>query len=90
MSIFKHYKTHYDKAQQEEFSLQNFLNLCRENKMAYVSVSERLLKAIGKPEMIDTSKEPSLSRIFSNRVIERYPVFKDFYGIPPCQNSCHP
>ena len=81
MSIFQHYQNHYDEAQEEELSLQDFLNLCREDKMAYANASERLLKAIGKPEMVDTSQEPMLSRIFSNRVIERYPAFKDFFGM---------
>ena len=37
--------------------------------------------AIGEPEMIDTSTDPTLSRIFSNRVIARYPAFSDFYGM---------
>ena len=81
MSIFKHYQSRYEEAQQEEFSLQEFLDICRENKMAYASAAERLLQAIGEPEMIDTSAEPRLSRIFSNRVIARYPAFKDFYGM---------
>jgi serine protein kinase len=37
--------------------------------------------AIGDPELIDTSLEPRLSRIFSNKVIKRYPAFNDFYGM---------
>jgi serine protein kinase len=81
MSIFQHYQSRYEQAQQEEFSLQEFLDICRKDKFAYASAAERLLKAIGKPKMIDTSHEPSLSRIFSNRVLARYPVFKDFYGM---------
>jgi serine protein kinase len=81
MSIFEHYQSRYDEAQQEEFTLQEFLNICREDKLAYASAPERLLRAIGEPEMVDTSTEPALSRIFSNRVIARYPAFKDFYGM---------
>ena len=81
MSIFQHYQTRYEQAQEEEFSLQEFLTICKEDNLAYASASERLLKAIGEPEMVDTSSEPALSRIFSNRVIKRYPAFADFYGM---------
>lgn len=37
--------------------------------------------AIGDPVMIDTAQEPPLSRLFSNRVITRYPAFEEFYGM---------
>src|SRR5690606_9552073 len=39
----------------------------------------RLLTAIGTPQEIDTHLDPKLSRVFSNRVIMRYPAFADFY-----------
>ena len=81
MSIFQHYQSRYEQAQEEELSLQEFLTLCKNDKFAYASAAERLLKAIGEPEMVDTSTEPTLSRIFSNRVLARYPAFKDFYGM---------
>ena len=81
MSIFQHYQSRYDEAQEERFSIQEFLDLCRQDKQAYASASERLLKAIGEPEMIDTATVPRLSRLFSNRVIARYPAFSDFYGM---------
>ena len=31
--------------------------------------------------MVDTAQEPRLSRIFSNRVMGRYPAFEEFYGM---------
>ena len=37
--------------------------------------------AIGEPELVDTSKDPRLSRIFSNKMIRRYPAFDEFYGL---------
>ena len=49
--------------------------------MAYANSAERLLQAIGEPEMIDTSNDPALSRLFSNRIIARYPAFSEFYGM---------
>ncbi|TCN80860.1 PrkA family serine protein kinase [Shewanella fodinae] len=81
MGIFEHYQQRYEKKLEEEFTLQEFLDLCKKDRTAYASAAERLLIAIGEPEVIDTSKNPVLSRIFSNRVISRYPAFKDFFGM---------
>ncbi|WP_261835302.1 PrkA family serine protein kinase [Vibrio ishigakensis] len=81
MSIFDHFQARYEASKEEELSIQEFLTLCREDKMAYANSAERLLHAIGEPELIDTAQDPRLSRIFSNRVIARYDTFKDFYGM---------
>jgi len=81
MSIFDHYRQRYEEAKDEELSLKEFLAICRDDRSAYVNAAERLLMAIGEPEMIDTAQDPSLSRLFSNRVISRYETFKDFYGM---------
>ncbi|GHA38362.1 PrkA family serine protein kinase [Photobacterium aphoticum] len=81
MSIFDHYRQRYEEAKDEELSLQEFLDICRNDRSAYVNAAERLLMAIGEPEMIDTAQDPRLSRLFSNRVISRYKTFEDFYGM---------
>ncbi|MGC9458555.1 MULTISPECIES: PrkA family serine protein kinase [Vibrio] len=81
MSIFDHFQARYEAAKDEELSLQEFLSLCKEDKSAYANAAERLLLAIGEPEVIDTALDPTLSRIFSNRVISRYKTFEDFYGM---------
>ena len=81
MSIFDHYQSRYEAAKEEELSLQDFLALCKDDKSAYANAAERLLLAIGEPEIIDTAQDPWLSRIFSNRVISRYKEFEDFYGM---------
>ncbi|MGR5332533.1 PrkA family serine protein kinase [Photobacterium damselae] len=81
MSIFDHYRQRYEEAKDEELSLQEFLDICREDRSAYVNAAERLLMAIGEPEMIDTALDPRLSRLFSNRVIARYKTFEEFYGM---------
>jgi serine protein kinase len=49
--------------------------------MAYASASERMLAAIGEPEIVDTSHDSRLGRIFMNRSIRVYPSFADFYGM---------
>ncbi|MBA4501389.1 PrkA family serine protein kinase [Marinobacterium marinum] len=81
MSIFDHYKARYSSIQQEEMSLQEYLNLCKETPEVYANAAERMLKAIGEPEVVDTARDPRLSRIFSNKVIKRYPAFNEFYGM---------
>ena len=81
MDIFHHYQQRYDLHKEEEFSINEFLEVCKQDSAAYASAAERLLLAIGQAEMLDTSKDPSLSRIFSNRVIARYPAFSEFYGM---------
>ncbi|MBU3022349.1 PrkA family serine protein kinase [Aestuariibacter sp. A3R04] len=81
MGIFEHYQQRYEERQQEEFTIQEFLDICKTDPSAYANSAERLLQAIGEPEMIDTSTDPALSRIFSNRVIARYPAFHEFYGM---------
>ncbi|WP_335901285.1 PrkA family serine protein kinase [Shewanella algae] len=81
MGIFEHYQQRYEKKLDEEYTLQEFLEICKQDRSAYASAAERLLIAIGEPEVVDTSKNQVLSRIFSNRLISRYPAFKDFYGM---------
>lgn len=81
MTIFTHYRNRYTSGLKEEYSVQEYLALCRDDPSTYASAAERLLMAIGEPELIDTSRDPRLSRIFSNKVIKRYQTFKEFYGM---------
>ena len=81
MSLFQHFKNRYDSTQQEEMTLQNYLDLCKKDKSVYASAAKRMLMAIGEPELIDTSTDARLSRIFSNKVIKRYPKFAEFFGM---------
>ena len=66
---------------EEDLSLDEYLELCKTDPSAYANPAERLLMAIGEPEMIDTRHDPVLSRIFSNKVIQHYSVFNEFYGM---------
>ncbi len=81
MSIFNHYQDRYKATQEEVISLQDYLQLCKEDPSVYASASERMLLAIGEPELVDTSSDSRLSRIFSNKIIKRYPAFNEFYGM---------
>ena len=81
MSILQHFKDRYAQLQEEEYSLEEYLEICKNDPAAYATAAERMLLAIGEPEFIDTSRDPRLSRIFSNKVIKRYPEFSEFYGM---------
>lgn len=61
MNIFDHYRQRYEAAKDEEFTLQDFLTICRQDRSAYANAAERLLMAIGEPNMVDTAQEPRLS-----------------------------
>ena len=58
MNIFDHYRQRYEAAKDEEFTLQEFLTICRQDRSAYANAAERLLMAIGEPNMVDTALEP--------------------------------
>jgi len=81
MSVFSRFQERYRDTQEEVMSLQDFLELCKQDPTVYASAAERMLMAIGEPEIVDTSKDLRLSRIFSNKVIKRYPAFSEFYGM---------
>ncbi len=81
MSIFQQYLSRYTETSEQEYSLDQFLELCRENPSTYATASERMLRAIGEPEIVDTRQDTRLSRIFSNKIIKVYPAFRDFYGM---------
>jgi len=84
MTIFNHYRERYISTQQEELSIQEYLDLCKQDRSVYATAAERMLMAIGEPELVDTSLDPRLSRIFSNKIIKRYQAFHEFYGMEEC------
>ncbi|MBT3535713.1 MAG: PrkA family serine protein kinase, partial [Rhodospirillaceae bacterium] len=83
MNVFQAFTDEYHRQAAEELSLQDYLQGCREDPMMYASAAERMIAAIGDEELLDTSTDPRLGRIFLNRTIKRYPAFKDFYGMEP-------
>ncbi len=79
--ILSNYAKRYERTKEEEYSLSEYLDICKKDKLAYASASERMLAAIGEPELVDTRHDQRLSRIFSNKIVKVYPAFKDFYGM---------
>lgn len=81
MKIFDNYTARYERTREEEYSLQEYLDICKRDKLAFASAAERILAAIGEPEMVDTRHDPRRSRIFANKIIKIYPAFREFYGM---------
>jgi len=81
--LFKAFARSYETRREQEMSLQEYLEGCRTDTMMYASAAERLLTAIGEPDVIDTAKhkDQRLGRIFGNKTICVYPKFADFYGM---------
>lgn len=81
MSIIDKYKQAYESKTDNVMSMEQFLKAAAKDRTMYASPAERLLKAIGKPKRVDSSKDPRQSRLFGNRVINVYDAFSDFYGL---------
>src|ERR1700750_979711 len=79
--IFSVYARTFEANREAEMSLAEYLEACKTDPLVYSTATERLLAAIGEPEMVDTSKDPRLGRIFMNRTIRVYPAFSEFYGM---------
>jgi serine protein kinase len=80
MDVFARYAEAYDLTKVEEMLLQDYLLGCRDDASMRATTAERMVAAIGEPELVDTSHDQRLGRIFLNRTIKRYKAFADLYG----------
>ena len=81
MNAISNFAARYERTREEELSLEDYLAECKRNPLAYATASERMLKAIGEAQQVDTRNDQRLSRLFANKVIKRYPAFAEFYGM---------
>ena len=81
MDVISSFTARYERTREEVLSLEEYLDACKRDPLAYATAAERMLKAIGEPELLDTRNDSRLSRIFANKVIKIYPAFKEFYGM---------
>ncbi len=79
--LFSRSQQSYESQRQQEMPLLEYLELCRRDPIAYASAAERLVAAIGEPQVVDTAKDARLGRIFMNRTIKIYPAFAEFFGM---------
>ncbi len=68
MNIFDHYRQRYEAAKDEEFTLQEFsYHLSARSQCLCQCGQERLLMAIGEPNMVDTALEtPAFPSLFES------------------------
>lgn len=66
---------------EEEMSLMEYLERAKSDSMVWARAAERMLHAIGEPEIVETRNDPRLSRIFQNKPVRIYKEFADFYGM---------
>ena len=81
MDVISSFTARYERSREEEMSLEDYLAECKRNPLAYATAAERMLKAIGEPQAVDTRNDPRLSRLFANKIIKIYPAFAEFYGM---------
>ncbi len=81
LDVFDAFTRAYAREKFETMSLRDYLLAARDNPMMYASPAERMIAAIGEPELLDTSRDTRLSRMFFNRTIKRYRAFEGFFGM---------
>ena len=81
MDIYARFAETYKHTKVEELIVQDYLLGCRDNPAMRATAAERMMAAIGEPELIDTSQDQRLGRIFMNRTIKRYAAFEELYGL---------
>lgn len=80
-NLFSAFASAFEARRNAEMPLKDYLEACASDPLLYANAAERLLAAIGEPEMVDTAKDPRLGRVFMNRTIRLYPAFTGFYGM---------
>ena len=81
MDAISNFTARYARSREDEMSIDEYLAECKRDPMVYAAAPQRMLAAIGEPEMVDTRNDPRMSRLFANKVIKRYPAFAEFYGM---------
>ncbi len=73
-------KARTNELKETTISIEQWMDLCKTDTNAYASFSDRLLKAIGAPEIVDTSKADVKTRlIHGGKKVARYAPFSDLY-----------
>src|ERR1019366_1976822 len=61
-SLFTAFVRSFEARSESDISMAEYRESCRGDPMRYANAAERLLAAIGEPQMIDTSKDARLGR----------------------------
>lgn len=79
--LFNAFARSFEARREHEMLFPEYLEACRDDPLMYANSAERLLAAMGEPQLIDTAKDSRLGRIFMNRTIRTYPAFTGFFGM---------
>lgn len=78
MSLFSHYQSRFDQSRPEEYTLEQYLNYVNLILRPTPLPPNAYCLPLVNPKVVDTSKDARLSRMFSNKMIRRYPAFTSF------------
>ena len=81
LDVFDIFTRDYARERFETMSLRDWLLAARDDKMLYATPAERMVAAIGEPELVDTAQDTRLGRLFFNRTIKLYKAFDGFFGM---------
>src|SRR6201999_1220542 len=81
LDVFDIFTRDYARERFETMSLRDWLLAARDDKMLYAAPAQRMVAAIGEPELVDTAQDARLGRLFFNRTIKRYKAFDGFFGM---------
>jgi len=73
----------------ERLTVEDYLHLCTQDTSVYWTPFQRMVAAMGEPELTDTAQDPRLGRIFQNRKIKTWKNFEHFYGMEEVIESIH-
>ena len=59
-TLLEAFRSSYSATHDEELSLDDYLEFCKQESEAYASAAERILAGIGEPELIDTRSDQHL------------------------------
>src|ERR1700755_785566 len=80
-SLFNAFARSFDARSEVDMSMTEYLESCRGDPMRYANAAERMLAAIGEPQVIDKARDARLGRIFFTRPMRVYPAFSGFHGM---------
>lgn len=81
MSVFKKYKDKFKSHKPTKMTMTQYISLLESDESVRRNPFERMLAAIGEPEIMDTSMNVRSSKIFGNRLVKHYKPFANFYGM---------
>ena len=82
MDVVRNFLARYERTREEELSLEEYLDLCKRDPLAYATAAERMLKAIGEPRDGRHAQRPAaVAHLRQQGHQASIPAFAEFYGM---------